>query len=49
MKALHFDIECDEITSRQREMIHIYIRKILERNNKHLVMKGIWPVGNNLK
>jgi sialic acid synthase SpsE len=42
-KKLKFEIECDEITDRQRESIHIFIRKTLDRNNRHLVMKGLWP------
>lgn len=42
-KKLKFEIECDEITDRQRELIHIFIRKTLDRNNRHLVMKGLWP------
>jgi len=46
MAIMKFEIECDQITSRQREMIHIYIRKILERNNEKLIMQGIWPVEN---
>lgn len=35
-------IECDEISDRDRELIHIYIRKRLEVQNKKLIIRGLW-------
>jgi len=44
MKEIHFSIEVDELTDRQRERLHILIRTELQRNTEHLVIKGLWPI-----
>jgi hypothetical protein len=43
-ETLDFHVECDHISDAQREKIHIFIRKTLEKTNNHLVMLGNWPV-----
>jgi hypothetical protein len=43
-ETLKFEVECNHISAKQREQIHIFIRKTLERTNSHLKMKGLWPV-----
>lgn len=35
-------VECDEISDRDRELIHIYIRKRLDSKNKKLIIRGLW-------
>jgi hypothetical protein len=45
-ETLNFKIECDHISDKQREAIHIFIRKTLEKTNNHLVMVGLWPTTN---
>lgn len=42
-ETLKFEVECDHISDKQREQIHIFIRKTLEKTNNHLVMRGLWP------
>ena len=39
---IKFEIECDKITERQRELIHIYIRQKLQKTNNKLIIKGLW-------
>jgi len=39
-----FTVECDSVTDRQRELIHIYLRKTLQATNNKMIIRGLWPV-----
>ena len=36
-----FYLEADNITQREFELIHIYIRKKLQSHNKHVIIRSI--------
>jgi len=45
MKNRMFYLEADEITQHQFDLIHRYIRKILEKDNNNMVIRSI-PLDN---
>jgi hypothetical protein len=36
-----FYLEADEITQREFELIHIYIRKKLQSHNEHVIIRSV--------
>jgi hypothetical protein len=41
MQNRMFYLEADEITQREFELIHIYIRKKLQSHNEHVIIRSV--------